>query len=237
MVRYLVGICSLNEGKKIQRVLAKFNDYNCYDVLVFDDGSTDGSLDSIPDSPALKTIVNPKTSGVGFGVRFILEYAKMHGYKAVFFVSGNDKDDPQDIQKLKKAVEEGYDLVQGSRYLPNGRQGKMPFYRIIATRFIHPWLFSLITGRRISDSTNGFRAVSMSMFEKNRIDLKQDWLDHYELEPYLFYKAIKLGFKVKEVPVTKIYPPKSEGYTKMKPFSGWWSILRPLFFLGLGIRK
>ncbi|HLD69947.1 MAG TPA: glycosyltransferase family 2 protein, partial [Candidatus Omnitrophota bacterium] len=216
---------------------AKFNDYNCYDVLVFDDGSTDGSLDSIPDHPALKTIVNPKISGAGFGVRFILEYAQKHGYKAVFFVSGNDKDEPKDIPKLKKAIEEGYDLVQGSRYLPDGRQGKMPFYRIIATRFIHPWLFSLITGLRITDSTNGFRAVSMSMFEKNMIDLKQDWLDHYELEPYLFYKAIKLGFKVKEVPVTKIYPPKSEGYTKMKPFSGWWSILRPLVFLGLGIRK
>lgn len=237
MPKYLVGICTFNEGEKIKRVLAKFNDYDCYDVLLIDDGSTDGSLDHLNNSPSIKKIVNPQTRGAGYGTRQIIDYAKEHGYKAIFFVSGNDKDSPEDILKFKNAIEEGCDLVQGSRYLPGGRQGKMPFYRIIATRFIHPWFFSLITGRRITDSTNGFRAVRMALFEKNVIDLNQDWLDHYELEPYLFYKAIKLGFKVKEVPVTKIYPPKSEGYTKMKPFSGWWSILRPLVFLGLGVRK
>ena len=49
----------------------------------------------------------------------------------------------------------------------------------------------------------------------------------YELEPYLFFKMIRLGYKVTEVPVTKIYPPHELGYTKMKPITGWWSILRP----------
>ena len=237
MAPYLVGICTLNEGEKIKRVLAKFNDYKCYDVLLIDDGSTDGSLDHVRDGVSIKKIVNPKPRGAGYGTRQIIDYAKQHGYQAIFFVSGNDKDSPDDIIKFKTAVDEGYDLIQGSRYLPGGKQGKMPFYRIIATHFIHPWLFSLISRRWITDSTNGFRAVRMAMFEKKLINLDQPWLDQYELEPYLFYKAIQLGFKVKEVPVTKIYPPKSEGYTKMKPFSGWWSILRPLVFLGLGIRK
>ena len=134
-------------------------------------------------------------------------------------------------------MEDGYDLVQGSRYFPGGNHGNMPFYRVIATRYIHPLLFSLITGRRFTDTTNGFRAVRLSMFQDPRINLNQDWLDKYELEPYVFFKAVRLGYKVKEVPVTKIYPPKKEGYTKMKAFSGWWSILRPLIFLGLGIKK
>jgi dolichol-phosphate mannosyltransferase len=40
-----------------------------------------------------------------------------------------------------------------------------------------------------------------------------------------------------EVPVTKIYPPRHLGYTKMKPITGWWSILRPVFLLGLGLRS
>ena len=71
----------------------------------------------------------------------------------------------------------------------------------------------------------------------DRIDLDQEWLDKYELEPYVFYKAIRLGYKVKEVPVTKIYPPKALGYTKMKPITGWWSIMRPVFLLALGLRK
>ncbi len=113
----------------------------------------------------------------------------------------------------------------------------MPFYRRISTQFVHPLLFSLAARRRVTDSTNGFRAIRLSIFDDERINIRQDWLDHYELEPYIMYKAIRLGYKFTEAPVTKIYPPHAEGYTKMKPITGWWSILRPIFLLGLGIRK
>jgi dolichol-phosphate mannosyltransferase len=77
----------------------------------------------------------------------------------------------------------------------------------------------------------------MSLLDDPRIDLDQPWLNHYELEPYLFLKAIQLGYKVKEVPVTKIYPAKELGYTKMVPIIGWWSILRPLLLLALRMKK
>ena len=237
MKKYLVGICSLNEGNKIHRVLSQFNNYSVYDVLVIDDGSTDGSLVNIKEDGSLKIIHNAKTFGAGFGTRQIIDYARKYNYQGIIFVSGNDKDRAEDLPKFISALEEGYDLVQGSRYLPGGQHGAMPFYRIVATQLLHPWLFSLITGRKITDSTNGYRAVSLRLITSERINLNQEWLDQYELEPYLFYKSIKLGYKVKEVPVAKIYPPKIEGYTKMKPFSGWWSILRPLVFLGLGIKK
>lgn len=237
MKKYLVGICAFNEGDKIRRVVERFNDYAVYDVLIIDDGTTDGSIDPLSKNPSMTIIRNAVTKGAGYGTRQIIEYAKEKNYVAAFFVAGNDKDSPDDIGKLIKAIEEGYDLVQGSRYLKGGHYGKMPFYRIIATRFVHPWLFSLITRRWITDSTNGFRAVRTTLCRDQRIDLDQAWLDAYELEPYLFYKAIQLGYKVKEVPVTKIYPPRSESYTKMKPLTGWWSILRPLVYLGLGIKK
>lgn len=237
MKKYLVGICSYNEGQKIKRVIEKFGDYDCYDVLIVDDGSTDGSLIDTERQYPIKIIHNPFVRGAGYGTRQILDYAKQYGYTVVFFVSGNDKDDPSDILKMKTAIEEGSDFVQGSRYLPGGAHGKLPFYRKIATRWIHPLLFSFITGKKITDSTNGFRAVRLSILGDTRIDINQEWLDQYELEPYLFYKAIILGFKVTEVPVRKIYPPKKEGYTKMKPFTGWWSILRPLIYLSLGIKK
>ena len=49
--------------------------------------------------------------------------------------------------------------------------------------------------------------------------INDPWLDMYELEPYIFYKAIKLGYRVCEAPVTKIYPPKEIGYTKMAPIT------------------
>ena len=89
----------------------------------------------------------------------------------------------------------------------------------------------------ITDSTNGYRAFRLSIFNDVRINIDQPWLDAYELEPYLMFKAIQLKFKFTEVFVTKIYPPKKLGYTKMKPFLGWWSILKPVFYLGLGMRK
>ena len=237
MKKYLAGIATYNEGQKIQRVIQKFNDYDCYDILIIDDASTDGSLNDIVQKFPVKVISNPVNRGAGYATRQIIDYAKEHGYEAILFVSGNDKDAPEDMAKLKEATEEGFDLVQGSRYLLGGVSGGMPFYRKIATRLIHPWLFSLITGKKITDSTNGFRAIRVAMCNDKRIDLNQAWLDRYELEPYLFYKAIVLGSKVKEVPVTKIYPSKKEGYTKMKPLTGWWSILRPLIYLGLGIKK
>jgi hypothetical protein len=65
----------------------------------------------------------------------------------------------------------------------------------------------------------------------------QSWLNAYELEVYLYLRAVQLGYRTVEVPVTKIYPPKQLGQTKMKPFSGWWSILRPLVYVGLKIRE
>jgi dolichol-phosphate mannosyltransferase len=49
--------------------------------------------------------------------------------------------------------------------------------------------------------------------------------------------AIRLGYRHVEVPVTKIYPSHKLGYTKMRPFIDWWSIMRPIVYLGLGLRK
>ena len=89
----------------------------------------------------------------------------------------------------------------------------------------------------VTESTNGFRAVHRRVLADPRIDLSQAWLDQYELEPYLYLRAIQLGYRTTEVPVTKIYPPKHLGQTKMKPLTGWWSILRPLVYVGVGLRK
>ncbi|MBU1853746.1 MAG: hypothetical protein KJ957_06870, partial [Candidatus Omnitrophica bacterium] len=112
----------------------------------------------------------------------------------------------------------------------------MPLFRLVTT-LMYSFLLKVITGFPVSDGTNGFRAFRLNILKDDRINLWQAWLDRYELEPYLFYKVIEYNFRVKEVPVTKYYPRKKIGYTKMVPIVSWWSILRPLILLKLGIKR
>jgi dolichol-phosphate mannosyltransferase len=235
-MRVLTAPIVFNEEKKIVSVLQRLTAAGTSDVLIMDDGSTDKSPE-IARSMGFKVLCHEQQQGVGAAIRTFLRFAVDQGYDVAVIMAGNDKDRPEEIPKLLEPIRDhGADLVQGSRYLAGGKTGAMPMYRKIATK-IHPWLFSLFSGKKITDSTNGFRAIRLSMLKDERINLDQEWLDRYELEPYILYTAIHTGHKVVEVPVTKIYPPKHLGYTKMKPVTGWWSILRPIFLLGFGFRK
>ena len=237
-LRILAVPVAFNEDKKIGSVLKRFEGVPGLDeILLLDDASTDDTP-AIARRMGIKVLSQPKRQGVGAAIRRAIRYAEANGFDILVVLAGNDKDRPAEIHRLTDPImKEGYDFIQGSRYLPGGDFGNMPFYRQIATRYVHPLLFSLLCGRKITDSTNGFRAIRIACFKDERIQIDQAWLDQYELEPYIFYKFIQLGYKVKEVPVTKIYPPKALGYTKMKPLTGWWSILRPIFLLAFRIRK
>lgn len=236
-LRVLAVPVAFNEEKKIGSVLDRFVDGLVDAILVVDDGSTDGTPQVVVKKGA-RLLSHEKRSGVGAAIRSAVKYARANGFDVLVILAGNDKDRPAEIPRLVKAIaEDGYDFVQGSRYRTGGEYGNMPFHRRIATRLIHPGLCSLVTGRLITDSTNGFRAIRLSIFDDPRIDIDQDWLNQYEMEPYLLYQAITLGYRFKEEPVTKIYPPKSVGYTKMTPLSGWWSIVRPLLLLSVGLKK
>lgn len=227
----------LNEEKKIGEVVRRTPRPLVDEMLVIDDGSTDRSAEVARELGA-RVLPLGRVVGVGAALRAGYREAVKGGFDVAVVMAGNNKDAPEEIPLLlDPIVDEGAAFVQGSRFLKaDANFGPMPFYRKIATR-MHPLLFSLVAGKWVTESTNGFRAVTREVLEDPEIDLEQSWLDEYELEPYLYLRALRRGYKTAEVPVTKVYPPKSLGQTKMKPITGWWSILRPLVLIGLGLRK
>jgi dolichol-phosphate mannosyltransferase len=227
----------LDEELKIGAVVRRTPRDVVDEMLVIDDGCTDRSPEVARELGA-SVLPMGRTIGVGAALRAGYAYAVERGYDVAVVMAGNNKDSPEEIPLLLDPIVEGRaDFVQGSRWLKRGANfGEMPLYRRIATR-VHPLLFSLAARRRVTESTNGFRAVRRQVLTDPRLNLDQRWLDEYELEPYLYLRAIQLGYRTAEVPVTKVYPPKRIGQTKMKPFTGWWSILRPIVYLGLGLKR
>jgi glycosyltransferase involved in cell wall biosynthesis len=226
-----------DEEAKIGNVVRRVPRDVVDEVLVVDDGSTDGSA-AVARGEGANVLAMGRVAGVGAAIRAGYAYALEHGYDVAVVMAGNDKDSPEEIPLLLDPIAaDEADFVQGSRFLKRAANfGPMPLYRRVATR-LHPLLFSLVARRRVTESTNGFRAVHRRVLEDPRLDLDQRWLDQYELEPYLYVKTIRLGYRTTEVGVTKVYPPRKLGQTKMKPITGWWSILRPLVLLGLGLRR
>lgn len=200
-------------------------------VVVVDDGSTDRTAKTAGMAGAT-VIRHGRNRGVGAALRDGYELAARRGFGYVVTMGGDDQDRAGEIPRLLRALDGGYDFVQGSRWARGGRVVNIPLFRRVTT-IVYSLVFSALTGRRITDGTNGFRAFRTGMLAG--INLRQRWLDTYELEPYLYWNAIKKGFRVTEAPVTKVYPPT--GYTRMRPFRDWWRILRPLIMLALRIRK
>ena len=207
-------------------------------LLVVDDGSRDGSGEVASEHGAT-VLRHARRAGVGAAIRTGFGAALAHGADVVVVMAGNDKDSPEEIPALVEPIAAGRaDFVQGSRYLGAPRAlGDMPLHRRLGTR-LHPWLFSRVARRAVTESTNGFRAIHRRVLEDPRLDLARRWLDGYDLEPYLYLRAIQLGYRTAEVPVTKVYAPRAEGrHTKMRPLLDWWPMLRPLVLVGLGIRR
>ena len=233
--RVAAVVPAYNESGKIGEVVRKVPRRFAACVIVVDDCSSDDTADEARAAGAERVVRHAVNRGVGAGIRTGLMTAKQEGFEFAAILSGDDQHEPEELPRVLGPLFEGTaDLVQGSRWLPGGGTPGIPGDRRWLTR-LYPLLFRIASGYPSTDGTNGFRAFRLAMLDDPRIRLNQEWLDRYELEPYLLYQAVRCGYRVREAPVTVRY--HDRGTTKMRFFSDGWRLLRPLVFLRLGLRR
>ncbi len=221
--KYCVCAFVINEGERIRRQLLAMQSFAWLaDVVIADGGSTDGSLaqDFLGESRARALLVKKGPGKLSAQMRMAFAYALTEGYKGVITVDGNDKDDVSALPRFVRALDEGYDHVQGSRFVPGGQAINTPWIRLIALRMVHAPLISLGARRWYTDTTNGFRAYSDNLLRDSRIAVFRDVFVGYELHYYLAIRAGRLGFRITEIPVTRAYPKHGPVPTKISPFRG-----------------
>lgn len=229
--RILVCVPVIDEGERIARQLAKMEPIaREFDVIVADGGSTDGSLtvERLRAHGVRALLTKTGAGKLSAQMRMALAFGLEQGYEGFVFVDGNDKDDTSAIPAFARALEGGADHVQGSRYIRGGRGINTPFARHVAVKFIHAPLMSLASGRRCSDTTNGFRGYSARFLRDPRVLPFRDVFVAYELHYYLAIRAARLGFDVRELPVTREYPAGVATPTKISPVRGNWRIFATL---------
>jgi len=204
-------------------------------VCVVDNGSADGTAEEARAAGAV-VISHPRNLGAGGGYRTGYFYGRRKGFDLIVELAGDNQDDPADIrQAVDLLIDGGFDYVHGSRWMQGGSRVNMTASRSFLTR-LYSFLFRVLYGFPATDATNGFRVFRAGLLDDNRIDLWQEWLIQYELEPYLLIKTVQSGYRVGEAPVRKIYHDEMRKNTKMVPFKSWYSILRPLLLIRFGLK-
>jgi len=238
MAKVLVSAMCYNTRDATKGVLDKFPEARDYDVLLVNDGSTDDTSELLKQYK-FNVLEHTTNKGLGAAIKTAIGYAIRNHYDVIVLMAGNGKDNPQEIPNLVKPIlEQGCDYVQGSRFLKGGGWDNLPPSRYIMIR-TYAILLSTIFGTAITDPLNGFRAYRLDILNDKRINIWQDWLDHYELETYLNLNVLRFKYKYREVAVSKLYPSrrKKVKYSHVRPFIDWWSIIRPHVLISLRIKK
>ena len=199
-IRTLVILPAFNEEEALGGVLRELaRECPELDVLVVDDGSSDATSD-VARAHGVPVAVLPFNLGVGGALQTGFRYAVTHGYARAIQFDADGQHDPSQVPALVAALDDGADLVIGSRFaapeagseydVGRMRGGAMGLLRV-AVR--------LLSGRRFSDTSSGFRAFSAPLLSFYAADYPNEFLGD-TVEALLL--ACQAGFNVVEVPVS-----------------------------------
>ncbi|WP_080745407.1 glycosyltransferase family 2 protein [Cupriavidus necator] len=236
--RWCVAIPVINEGDRIRNLLDRMASLKIEaiaDIIIVDGGSSDDSLafDFLEKTGVRGLLLKTGPGRLSAQLRCAYAFAMDQGYEGIITIDGNDKDDPEAIPRFIEALEQGYDFVQASRYVPGGIAENTPKSRDFAIRLIHAPLLSVSSGFRWTDTTQGFRAYSKKVLLDPRVAPFRNIFATYELLAYLSYRVPRLGHRCVELPTTRRYP-KGEVPTKISSVRGNLSVLKVLLRACMG---
>ena len=177
--------------------------------MVIDDASTDGTLEAVEAlamaDPAIRVFRSHNPNGFGFAVRAGLD--RFEG-DAVAVVMGDGSDDPADLVKYHRALEEGFDCAFGSRFLPASRVHDYPRVKLAINRLAN-WVIRLLFQHGYNDTTNAFKAYRREVIENVQPLLS----NHFNLTVELPLKAFVRGHSFAVMPIS--WTNRSAGVSKL----------------------
>lgn len=191
MGKLLIIIPAYNEELNIEKVVDRLRDqYPQYDYLVVNDGSADGTA-ALCRRHGYHMADLPLNLGLAGAFQTGMKYAYRCGYDYAVQLDGDGQHRPEYLEDMIRKMEEGYDIVIGSRFI---REKKPRSMRMLGSSLIQGAL-KLTTGATICDPTSGMRMFDRRMIREFAVNL------NYGPEPDTLAYLLKNGAKVAEVPV------------------------------------
>lgn len=205
MDKVLLVIPAYNEEKNIKKVVGRLVDeFPELDYVVVNDGSRDRTAQICREN-GYNLLDLPVNLGLAGCFQAGMKYAYLKGYSYAIQFDGDGQHRPEYIKPMRDKMDEGYDIVIGSRFVEK-KKGWSP--RMLGSRLIGAAI-RLTTGARICDPTSGMRMFSRSMIEEFALNL------NYGPEPDTLSFLLKQGARVAEIQVE--IDERLEGESYLKP--------------------
>ena len=212
----IVIIPTYNEIENIERIIhAVFQLPSSFHVLIVDDNSPDGTFNKVSElqkqySEKLFLEVRTKKSGLGTANVHGFKWALSHNYQYIYEMDADFSHNPNDLEKLYLACQNGADVAIGSRYSKGVNVVNWPLNRVLMSYFASVYV-KFITGMQIHDATAGFICYKRNVLETINID-KIKFVG-YAFQIEMKYRAFVNKFKIEEVPI--IFTDRTLGESKM----------------------
>jgi glycosyltransferase involved in cell wall biosynthesis len=198
-----LGCCVLmptyNNAGTLRKVIQGVLDY-CDDVIVVNDGSTDGTAEILKDFPQVRQLHFPENQGKGAALRAGFKEAREHGFRYAITIDSDGQHYPEDLpiflEELKQHISPEGLLLIGAR---NMGQTSVPRKSSFGNRFSNFWYW-VETGIKLKDTQSGFRAYPLGPME--RIPF---WSARFEFEIEVIVRAAWDGVTVRNIPVRVKY--------------------------------